>query len=95
MWVEDVAKAKVFATAEVTVTTVSGNVRTFDFSGVSAVTVSENTNPDAPTISAIFAYRTLSRPAVPEPSTWAMLLLGAGGLAIAGRCASRRRLFCT
>jgi hypothetical protein len=93
MWVQDAATAKVFGTAEVAVTSLSGSVLTFDFSGVSAVTVSENIFGDAPTISAIFAYRTLSMPAVPEPSTWAMLLLGAGGLAIGGRCASRRLRF--
>jgi PEP-CTERM motif len=56
------------------------------------VTVSENTFGDAPTISAIFAYRTLSELAVPEPSTWAMLLLGAGGLAIGGGLRARRAL---
>ncbi len=92
-WVQDAATAKVFETAEVTVT-VSGSVRTFDFSGVSAVSVSENTFGDRPTISAIFAYRTLSRPTVPEPSTWAMLLLGGGALAIGGHCASRTRRSC-
>jgi hypothetical protein len=90
-WVQDAATAKVFETAEVTVT-LSGSVRTFDFSGVSTVSVSENTLADRPTISAVFAYRTISPPAVPEPSIWAMLLLGGGALAIGGGLRARRAL---
>jgi hypothetical protein len=91
-WVEDAATAKLFENAEVTVTSAQ-SVLTFDFSSVTAATASEETEGDAPTISAIFAYRAISGPvtAVPEPSTWAMLLLGAGGLAIGRHRASRRR----
>jgi PEP-CTERM motif len=94
LWVRDVAIGQVFSAAEVTETFAQSG-RTFDFSGVTAATVFEDTFGDAPTITATFDYKAFSEhvSAVPEPSIWAMLLLGSGGLAFGGHCASRRRRF--
>jgi hypothetical protein len=48
---------------------------------------------DTPTITAAFGYRTVSEhvSTIPEPSTWAMMSLGFGGLVVLGQFASRRR----
>jgi hypothetical protein len=96
LWVQDVAIGKVFSTAEVKETFAQSG-RVLDFSDVSAATVSEDTFANVPTITATFDYRALSEQvsAVPEPSIWAMLLIGSGGLAIGGHCASRRERSCT
>ena len=95
-WVQDAAIGRVFSTAEVTETFAQSG-RIFDFSDVLAVVVSEDTFGDVPIISATFDYGAaiVRVPAVPEPSTWAMLLLGSAGLAIGGHYASRRRQLCS
>jgi MYXO-CTERM domain-containing protein len=95
LWVQDTAIGRVFSTAEVTETFAESG-RIFEFSEVSAASVYEDTFGDAPTITAAFDYRTFSVRAsgAPEPSIWAMLLIGAGGLAVGRHCVSRRRRSC-
>jgi PEP-CTERM motif/Type VI secretion system effector, Hcp len=68
-------------------------VVTTTFSDAIAASVMENTSSDVPTITATFDFRTEREQfsTVPEPSTWAMMLLGFGGLAISGYAATRKR----
>jgi hypothetical protein len=96
LWVQDVATGQVFSTAEVKETFAQSG-RILDFSEVSAASASEDTFGDVPTITATFDYRAFSEQvsAAPEPSIWAMLLIGSGGLAIGGHWASRRQRSCT
>jgi PEP-CTERM motif len=63
------------------------------FTDVIAASVTETTSSEVPTITATFDFRTERKQfsTVPEPSTWAMMLLGFGGLAISGYAASRQR----
>jgi PEP-CTERM motif len=91
-WRRDVTTGHVFPAAVLTVTG-PPTVLTIRFSDVIAASASESSGSSLPIITATFDYRTIIErfSTVPEPSTWAMMLLGFGGLAIGGYAASRRR----
>jgi hypothetical protein len=95
LWFEDLTTGRDVSKASLTATA-ARIVLTFDFSDVIAASVIENLGSGTPTVTARFDYRTVSEhistvpPTVPEPSTWVMMLIGAGGLAVSGHCVSRK-----
>jgi hypothetical protein len=92
LWSQLLTSGRVVSEAVLTDTT-DQTIFTWDFSDVLAESVLVNSGSDTPTVTAKFDYRTVSEhiSTVPEPSTWAMMLLGFGGLATGGYVASRRR----
>jgi hypothetical protein len=92
LWSDLLATGRVVPTAVVT-ETADRTVFTWDFTDVLAASVIEHSGSGAPTVTATFDYGTVSEhiSIVPEPSSWAMMLLGFGGLGISWYAASRRR----
>jgi hypothetical protein len=90
LWFEDLTTGRDVSKAVLTATA-GRTVLTWDFSDIVAVSVIENSGSGTPTVTATFDYRTISEhiSTVPEPSTWAMMLIGFAGVGWAGYRASR------
>jgi hypothetical protein len=92
-WVQDAANGTVFSEAVVTIETTPPTVSTFTFTDV--IAASAMVNSGSQTITATFDFATVSGQVsqVPEPSTWAMMLIGFAGLSFAFRQSRRRVSF--
>jgi hypothetical protein len=92
-WVQDVQTGRIFSQAVVT-DTAPPTITTTTFSDVLAASESIDSTKIIPTITGTFEFESASMTvssAVPEPSTWAMMLVGFAGLGFAFR-RSRRKL---
>jgi hypothetical protein len=93
-WVQDATTGQDFSEAVLTVTA-PPTVSTTTFSDVVAASAMVNMNIGSETITATFDFESsrLQVSSVPEPSTWAMMLLGFAGLGFAFKQSRRKVAF--